>query len=373
MSFQSKGPVRRRYDSRAAVFIDYENLSLSFTDRLVKGKNVDNLILEVIVALRRHLQQESNTQATVTKAYADFSNLHDDGLPVQRSLCLQDVEPRYVASIMQDNAVELQLCIDAVNLLSSRPDIDTFVVLTGKRLYLPLIQHIKKSGRHAIVVALESALSREIESHFSDSLFLNVSALTDDEATPAMTVPAEEDTESSPAEGTGVSEDVPAQTTAFFPVTTTIALQTLEIIEEYFGQYDEVYLTPLLRKLSDLLDESQYEPKSLISELEDCGAVRLEKRRGFPYDYTVLILENTHPDVQRIQENTFDGISGNGQFGEPDIMSKPADESEGESYYYNDFDDPLDDQLWNDTISRSEHNPGVDEPDDDIGSDEDIE
>ena len=60
-----------------------------------------------------------------------------------------------------------------------------------------------------------------------------------------------------------------------------ILVRTLEIIDDHFGQYDEVYLTPLLRKLSDLVDERRYDPKNLISDLEEQQAVRLEKRSGF--------------------------------------------------------------------------------------------
>jgi hypothetical protein len=55
-----------------------------------------------------------------------------------------------------------------------------------------------------------------------------------------------------------------------------------------------------LRKLSDEFEDPTYDPKTVISDLEDAGAVRLEKRRGTPYDYTVLIVERTHPDVQII-------------------------------------------------------------------------
>jgi hypothetical protein len=77
-------------------------------------------------------------------------------------------------------------------------------------------------------------------------------------------------------------------------------LRTLKIVEEYFGQYDEVYLTPLLRKLSALLQDD--DPKRIISDLEGCGAVWLEKRHGFPYDYTVLVVDEEHPTVLRIRD-----------------------------------------------------------------------
>jgi hypothetical protein len=85
------------------------------------------------------------------------------------------------------------------------------------------------------------------------------------------------------------------------PIEDRMARSGLEIIETYFGQYREVYLTPLLRKLTELLEEED-EPKTVINYLEECGAVWLEKRRGFPHNYTVLIVNEDHPDVIEVKE-----------------------------------------------------------------------
>jgi len=98
------------------------------------------------------------------------------------------------------------------------------------------------------------------------------------------------------------------------------ALAALDIIEEHFGQYDEIYLTPLLRKLSELVGGANYDPKAVISELENAGAVWLEKRKGYPYDYTVLIIDPEHPDVVESQ------------------MAIEDAESMGPSYYESDLD-----------------------------------
>ena len=81
-----------------------------------------------------------------------------------------------------------------------------------------------------------------------------------------------------------------------------VDIEALRIIEDYFGQYDEVYLTPLLRKLSEELGNiDDHDPKSLIGDLEECGACRLERRKGMPYDYTVLIVNDEHPAVREVQ------------------------------------------------------------------------
>ncbi|MDX1548069.1 MAG: hypothetical protein R3247_13820, partial [Rhodothermales bacterium] len=120
------------------------------------------------------------------------------------------------------------------------------------------------------------------------------------------------------------------------PIPSEGARLGLEIIEEHFGQYEEVYLTPLLRKMSELLDENRYDPKTLISELEDAGAVWLEKRRGFPYDYTVLLVDTDHPDVQTVQEEVYGRRADDDDFADDDFADDDYDE---------DYDDYPDDEA----------------------------
>ena len=82
-----------------------------------------------------------------------------------------------------------------------------------------------------------------------------------------------------------------------------IDYDAIEVIERHFGHYDEIYLTPLLRRLSEEIgDVEGHDPKSLVADLEECGAVRLERRRGMPYDYTVLLVNAAHPAVVEVRE-----------------------------------------------------------------------
>ena len=91
----------------------------------------------------------------------------------------------------------------------------------------------------------------------------------------------------------------------YHEITDPGALSALHVIEQYFGQYDEIYLTPLLRKLSEVIGDVEYDPKSLISAIEEAGAVWLEKRKGFPYDYTVLIIDQQHPNIAAMQARAY--------------------------------------------------------------------
>ena len=368
MQVQKKDPAVQRQTSHAAVFVDYENLYSILSDRIEIRENIDALIVELIVSLKRHLEQETQTYPTVSNVYANFSSLNDNGLKAQQLLYLHGIEPRYVSSELQVNAVEIQLCIDAVNVLTSRPDLDTFVILTGNRPYLPLVQHFRQYGRRPIVASVDDLLSEENVIVFEGCLFLDALSMIGDTIRSTIISDGNVDDQSFRESNT---KEQPKKPTPLSAVSDAIALQTLEIIEEHFGQYEEVYLTPLLRKLSDLLDEREYEPKTLISELEDCGAIRLEKRRGFPYDYTVLIIENGHPDVQRIQEEIYDRTSEDGMYEQNGTAPDALYESDGESYFDDDFDDNSYTQGYGHVENRLELESGVEDTDDDILWDED--
>ena len=315
----------RAKDARAAIFVDYDNLHWIISQRLGQNSYADEYIAEMLDELRQYLQDEEHITPSVAIAFSDFGALSGNGPFIQRSLYLQGFEPRFVPSSLQPNAVEIQFCADVSEVLHRRTDIQMFVLLTGNRAYMPLVQQIKRYGRTPIVASLEWAPESETMQFAEGDFRLDAHYLLS-EAT-RRDLP-----EGAPSGTTRIDTATvaPRDPADFIEVTDPVQLNTLDIIETYFGQYEEVYLTPLLRKLSELLDERDHDPKSIISTLEEHGAVRLEKRRGFPHDYTVLIVESEHPDVQRVREIA---------------NSRPLDD-EGDEYgdefsddYYDDYGD----------------------------------
>lgn len=322
---------------RAAIFVDYENLYRVLTERLPQRANPDEYISEMLDELRRYLLEQNQTQTAHITAYADFGALGSDGQYVQRGLYLQGAEPRFVPASLQDNASEIQLCVDSIDVLHNRPDIHTFVLLTGSRPYLPLVQQFKRYGRETIVASLNPPPATENVQYVEDDIFFDAANLLDQEEREQLRA-------SSGASGSS-GRPKRSEPVTYVEVTSPGAYRALEIIEEHFGQYDEVYLTPLLRKMSELLDESRFDPKSIISTLEDSGAVWLEKRRGFPYDYTVLIVDEEHPDVQNIQESFYShGGTSDGASYQDDEYEEDGYEEDGyDEYDYYDEDDYLGD------------------------------
>ena len=281
-------------DPRAAIFVDYDNLYSVLARQLADADDPGTFITDIIEELQRYLAGQDQRETSIITAYADFDQL-PNGQALKRSLYLLGADPQFAPARLQRNASEVQLCVDAMSTLLTRPDVRTFAVVTGDRPYLPLVQQFRRHGRDTFVVTLTPPASPAELPPAEDDFFLDARNLLSESLRQRL----------------GQSSSLPRpstrDTTAHRTVDSEALLQTLEIIEEHFGQYDEVYLTPLLRKLSELLGPDA-DPKSLISQLEQAGAVWLEKRRGSPYDYTVLIVDERHPDVQQVHQQLYGSV-----------------------------------------------------------------
>jgi hypothetical protein len=249
---------------------------------------------------------------------------------------------------MQVNASELTLCIDAATLIAERSDIGTVVVITGDRSFLPLVRSIRNSGRRALVAAVNPPPPGSTPSLGEDDAYLDARNLLSQSSRDDLTSGGVRNNERSyqqrrrPQRRSNQrretqSKSAPQSSRRFRSIDNPMARRTVEITEEHFGQYKEVYLTPLLRKLSDVLGE-QHDPKSLVSELEAAGAVRLEKRDGYPYDYTVLILNQDHPDVQEIQDEYY-SKSSNYNGSSDSYSDYDSYEDDYDNYEEEDYDD----------------------------------
>ena len=273
------------------MFVDYENLYSVLTAQSASDSKTGEYATEILEEVRRYLEEGDDTPTIYGRAYGPFDVLldtEDSGVP--STLHRLGLSPTYVPSAMQGNTSELQLTIDVTRFLSDRPDVETIVIVTGDRPYLPLVRTVREQGRQVLVAAVNPP---KTDRYDEGDRYLDARNLLSQDSREDLLANA-------PENGTAYAAGA-APPTRYDSLTNEAARRAIAITEEHFGQYDEVYLTPLLRKLSDLMGPDQ-DPKALVSDLEAAGAVRLEKRNGYPYDYTVLIVHDDHPDVQSVRE-----------------------------------------------------------------------
>lgn len=341
-------PARPR--SYAAVFIDFENIYYYLKDNYADLPDLNNYLFEMLRNLQHYLERRLGLHCIITKAYADFERLK---FAPQGSLYLMGVETHNVLGTDRKNSADMRLCIDALDVLYTRPEIEGFVFLAGDRDYIPMIQHLKKHARSVFAVAFRGNISGDLLLNIGPQNFIDVMALlgsdmmsrlehsarrqremADEERERDEIRTAEMEARESGTDGDfdsverpSISRDLSREvgrdagrdagheddswnSPRYFDVTGTEFNPSIPIVSEtervcidvllkHYGRHPEIWMSPYLRKLSDALPRlADYERKALLSSLEAAGAIRIEKRRGEPYDYSIIIVNYNHPSVR---------------------------------------------------------------------------
>jgi hypothetical protein len=339
----SSAPVAASASPYAAVFIDFENVYYFLKNHYIDPQDPHDYALELVRNLRDSLKTEQRLDSLILYAYADF-----DKLPTgpQGPLYLMGVGTRNVLGTDHKNAADMQLCIDALEVLYTRPEIGTFVLVAGDRDYIPVLQHLRRQARQVKVVGFRESVSGDLllmlgQEHFIDARQLlpaeRLQALEDHRAArlkagagrrqrehgpagpgtiprhlaPAAAVVLDAVSGEAPTLAAGQQASAEHAATDGTPVFAPISRITnpnerrclsflLEQAQRYSGNQStpEIWASPFLRRLTDVLPElPDWERRQLISHLRNAGALRLEKRDGEPNPFSVIIINYQHPDV----------------------------------------------------------------------------
>ncbi|RYX82096.1 NYN domain-containing protein [bacterium] len=155
----------------AALFLDFENIYYYLREEFVDPPNLNDAILELIRNLRHHLQDQFGLDSIISNAYADFERL---GSTPQGGLFLLGVDTKNVLGTDHKNAADMRLCIDALEVLYTRPEIQSFVLVTGDRDYIPLIQHLRRKARHVLGAGFRLKASGDLLLNLGESRFIDL-------------------------------------------------------------------------------------------------------------------------------------------------------------------------------------------------------
>ncbi len=144
---------------KSVVFMDYENIYWSM-------KRQYNYVPEPgrLIESLRELSSKYGT-VCLMQAYADFDNPEFHGLLSE--LQRRSVEPRHVFSKNYDdgtrkNAADIEMSLDALELMYNRDDVDVFVLVCGDRDMIQVIRKLRARGKQVYVVAVEKAMSKDL-------------------------------------------------------------------------------------------------------------------------------------------------------------------------------------------------------------------
>ena len=153
----------------AAVFIDFENVYYFLKNHFQDPPDLNDYVLDIVRTLREQLS-ERGLDCLISYAYADFERL---ATAPQGALYLMGVSTRNVLGTDHKNAADMQLCIDALEVMYTRPDIGTFVLVAGDRDYIPVLQHLRRQARQVLVAGFRESVSGDLLQNIGADHFLD--------------------------------------------------------------------------------------------------------------------------------------------------------------------------------------------------------
>jgi uncharacterized LabA/DUF88 family protein len=321
--------------NHAAIFLDFENLLYHLKKEYGDPPQVNDVIMEILRSLRSYFTDELKLDVIIFKAYADFERMP----AALGSLYLMGVDTHNVLGTDHKNAADMRLCIDLMEVLYTRPDIQQYVLIAGDRDYIPIVQHLRRQARQVKAVAFRQTVSGDLlqilgidnlleadqfigEASRRDLLRHKNSVITsigvkivDKIVLPEPKKPASmpaiaaetavlEKTATQQAVKKGAYRTFDAADALVFlnvkKITQPPALDCLQLLLEFATSKGvrEVWLSPFLRFLTDEMPLlADYERKEQINTLGIYGAIRVEKRTGDSYDFSVILINYNHSDV----------------------------------------------------------------------------
>jgi hypothetical protein len=159
----------------AAVFLDYENIVYHLMQVYCHPPQISNIVNSVLKSLQVYLKDTMQLEVVIFKAYADFERQ----VSALGALYLLGIDTHNVLGKDHKNAADMKLCIDLMEVLYTRPDIQHFVLITGDRDYIPVVQHLRRLGRKIKAVAFKPTLSADLLQILGEENLIDASAFVD--------------------------------------------------------------------------------------------------------------------------------------------------------------------------------------------------
>ena len=129
----------------AALLIDFDNVTMGIRSDL--QTELRNLLSSAIIS----------GKVAVQRAYADWRRYPQYIVPLSESSIDLIFAPAYGSS--KKNATDIRLAVDAVELVFTRPEIGTFILLSGDSDFSSLVIKLKEYGKYVIGVGIRESAS----------------------------------------------------------------------------------------------------------------------------------------------------------------------------------------------------------------------
>ncbi|MCL6650251.1 MAG: NYN domain-containing protein, partial [Chloroflexi bacterium] len=129
----------------AALLIDFDNVTLGIRSDL--AKELRTLLSSAII----------KGKVAVQRAYADWRRYPQYIVPLSESSIDLIFAPAFGTN--KKNATDIRLAVDAMELVFTRPEIGTFILLSGDSDFSSLVIKLKEYGKYVIGVGIRESAS----------------------------------------------------------------------------------------------------------------------------------------------------------------------------------------------------------------------
>lgn len=281
----------------ATILVDFENIFYHFAKNIVSGGgDVCGPVIAWLRNLKSFVNDDLHQTIVSQEAYADFERIPEE---VQTDLYLLGADTHHVAGTDHKNAADMKLCVDALEILYTRPDIGTFILVAGDRDYIPLIRHLRKQGRAVRVVGFTGSMAGDlvttvgIENYLQGERFLP--------GLPPAPPPAPAKVGKASSAIRPAKSAQPSLADELTPEINDNDRRAMELIFRDFPGKKEIWVTPFLHHLrAEMPQLAEYERREIVNRMQALGAVVVEKRPGHPNPYSVLTINWNHPLVREL-------------------------------------------------------------------------
>src|SRR5688572_2763709 len=156
----------------AALLIDFDNVTMGIRSDLTK--ELKNLLNSDII----------KGKVAVQRAYADWRRYPQYIVPLAENSVDLIFAPAYGTS--KKNATDIRLSIDALELVFTRPEIGTFILLSGDSDFSSLVLKLKEYGKYVIGVGIRESASdllvQNCDEYYSYSALTGLTRTGDEES-----------------------------------------------------------------------------------------------------------------------------------------------------------------------------------------------
>ena len=145
MSAAPVHPTFPTHAPNAALLIDFDNVTMGIRSDL--GNELRNLLSSDII----------KGKVAVQRAYADWRRYPQYIVPLAESSIDMIMAPAYGSS--KKNATDIRLSVDAMELVFTRPEIGTYILLSGDSDFASMVTKLKEYGKYVIGVGIRESSS----------------------------------------------------------------------------------------------------------------------------------------------------------------------------------------------------------------------